>query len=368
VRIGERICRRLGLSEEAAGDVLFLIQNHLVMSRLSQRRDIAEPALVEGFVRTVGTLNRLNMLLLLTYADHRGVGPGIWNEWKGSLLFDLYEEARYQLGGRGRTDRDRIAELRYKIVDELASEFPRSEVERHLAMLPERYLRTTDTDAVVRHLHLVKELSGKRLVADWRIGADKSCTELTVCAQDRTGLFAAMAGTLTGSGINILSVDVYTREDGYVLDTFKLTDTVHGGPVREERWRAVEGDLQAAVTGQFDVAAAVESWRVRVPRRAGRRGYRPISPSVRFDAASSVDKTVVEVRAEDELGLLYKIASTLSGVGLDIHFAKIATEKSHALDVFYVTDSRGEKLHPAFMAEVEARLLSALMGGPLSNG
>ncbi len=368
VRIAERICSRLGLDEEATAGVVFLVENHLVMSRLSQRRDIAEPALIEGFVSTVGSLERLNMLLLLTYADHRGVGPGIWNDWKGSLLFDLYDEARYQLtGGRGRRDRDRSAELRHRIVEELVSEFPRSEVERHLAMLPVRYLRTTDTDAVVRHLHLVKELAGHRLVADWRIGADKSFTELTVSAQDRTGLFAAMAGALTGSGINILSVDVYTREDGYVLDTFKLTDIVEAGPVGEERWKKVEADLRAAVSGQFDVAAAVERWRARAPRRGVRRGYRPISPSVRFDGTSSADKTVVEVRAEDELGLLYKIASTLSGVGLDIHFAKIATEKSHALDVFYVTDSRGDKLLPDFMAEVDTRLLSALVPGPLSN-
>jgi [protein-PII] uridylyltransferase len=357
VKIGERICRRLGLSEESTQDVLFLIANHLVMSHLSQRRDIAEQSLVDSFVATVGTVNRLNMLMLLTYADHRGVGPGIWNEWKGSLLMDLYEQARQQLtGGRGRREQDR-GEARYALVERLAKDFPRSEIERHLAMLPPRYLRTADADAVARHLRLVARLGDARVVADWRLGADRHCTELTICAKDRTGLFAAMAGTLTGHGINILSVDVYTREDGVVLDTFKLTESIDGEPVAAARWPAVESSLRDAVAGRHDVGAAVEKWKDGAPRKAKRRGpQRPVKPSVRFDSDSSAERTVVEVRAEDELGLVYKIASTLAALGLDIHFAKIATEKSHALDVFYVTGGEG-KLQTDQMAEVERRLL-----------
>jgi [protein-PII] uridylyltransferase len=362
VDIARRVCRRLHLDEEATEDVIFLVANHLVMSHLSQRRDIADHALVDRFAETVGTVNRLNMLMLLTYADHRGVGPGVWNEWKGTLLFDLYDQTKAHLvGGRRHRELDRVASARAQVVEQLAAEFPRSEVERHVAMLPERYLRTTDADAVARHLRLVKRLDDGRLVADWRVGADGHCTEVTVCALDRTGLFAAMAGALTGNGTNILSVDVYTREDGFVLDTFKISDSVVGGPVTPERGHAIEADLRMAAAGQLDVAAAVEKWKARAPRRQRKRtGHRPVPPSVRFDNAVSAERTVVEVRAEDELGILYKIASTLAGLGLDIHFAKIATEKSQALDVFYVTDSEGNKLLPDQMADVEGRLLVAL--------
>jgi [protein-PII] uridylyltransferase len=366
VDIATRICRRLGLDEEATGDVVFLVANHLVMSHLSQRRDIADHTLVDNFAATVGTLNRLNMLMLLTYADHRGVGPGIWNEWKGSLLFDLYEQTKQVLtGGRGRREMDRMAAVRRQIVEELAADFPRSEIERHIAMLPERYLRTTDADAVSRHLRLVKRLDDGRLVGDWRVGADRHCTELTVSARDRTGLFAAMAGTLTGSGTNILSVDVYTREDGFVLDTFKISDSLTGEPVPASRWEAIEADLCAAAAGQLDVDAAVEKWKARAPRRMRRRGaHKPVPPSVRFDHTSSADRTVVEIRAEDELGVLFKIASTLSKIGLDIHFAKIATEKSQALDVFYVSDQAGNKLTSEQMSELESRMLAALVPAP----
>ena len=359
VKIAERICRRLALSDDAAADVIFLVQNHLVMSHLSQRRDIAERALVESFVGIVGSLNRLNMLMLLTYADHRGVGPGVWNQWKASLLFDLYEQAKRQLTGRGRPAEDR-RETHFALVEQLAGEFKRSELERHLALLPERYLRTTDVHAVAHHLRLVARLGENRLVADWRVGADRHCTELTVCAKDRTGLFAAIAGTLTGHGVNILSVDVYTRDDGFVLDTFKLTDSLNGEPVPSDRWPLIEASLRAAVAGQYDVPGAVEKWRERAPQRPRRKTARPVKPAVRFDSASSAASTVVEVRAEDQLGLLFKIASTLAGLGLDIHFAKIATEKSLALDVFYVTEEGGRKLHAERMSQVEARLIEAL--------
>jgi [protein-PII] uridylyltransferase len=361
VKIAERICRRLGLSQERAGDVVFLVASHLVMSHLSQRRDIADPALVESFAATVENVGRLKLLFLLTYADHRGVGPGIWNEWKATLLFDLYEDTREQLTGRRRAP-DRAADTRASLIEGVQGRFPRSQVERHLAMLPDRYVRTTDGDGLLRHLRLVDSLGDKRLVADWRATADRHCTELTVCARDRTGLFAAMAGTLTGHGINILSVDVYTREDGYVLDTFKLSDSLTGEPVPAARWEGIETSLCAAVDGQYDVEGGVEKWRARAPRKLKKRGAgKPVPPSVRFDHQTSVERTVVEVRAEDELGLLYKIASTMSGLGLDIHFAKIATEKSHALDVFYVSSPAGGKLMPEKAAEVETRLLETLL-------
>src|SRR5439155_5591642 len=96
-RIADRVCARLGLDAERSADVVFLVEAHLEMSQISQRRDLSEPGLVEAFARRVSTLDRLNMLLLLTYADHCGVGPGVWNEWKGALLWDLYERTRAHL-------------------------------------------------------------------------------------------------------------------------------------------------------------------------------------------------------------------------------------------------------------------------------
>jgi [protein-PII] uridylyltransferase len=355
-RIAERVCARLGLEARPAADVSFLVEAHLEMSQISQRRDLNEPRLVDAFARRVSTVDRLNMLLLLTYADHCGVGPGIWNDWKGALLWDLYSRTRARLtGAADPAAGPPPASARDEATARLQAEFPASEVERHFALMPERYLRATDTDAMERHFRSVQELGGGTLAVDWRRG--EHCTELVVVGRDHPGLLAQLAGTLTASGLDILSVDLYTREDGVVVDLFKVRGAGDHGPVPAARRPTIADALRSAVEGRHDVAAAVERWR----RGWRRRSKRPlVRPAVRFDSLSSVESSVVEVRAEDEPGLAYRIASVLGAHGLDIGFAKIATDKSHALDVFYVTGAGGGKLDEEGMARLEGALVAAL--------
>ena len=355
-RIADRVCARLGLDAERSADVVFL-EAHLEMSQISQRRDLTEPGLVEAFARRVSTADRLNMLLLLTYADHCGVGPGIWNDWKGALLWDLYTRTRARLsedaGPAGDEEppesaRDAAARL-------LQAEFPASEVERHFALMPEKYLRATTPAEMVRHFRLVQARGEAPLAAAWRAG--DHCIELVVVTRDHPGLLAQMAGTLTAQGLDILSVDLYTREDGVVVDVFKVRDARDHGVVAAARRPAVEETLRWAVEGRYDVAAGVERWR----RGWRRRSKRPlVRPAVRLDSTSSALSSVIEVRAEDEPGLVFRIASVLGAHGINISFAKIATEKSHALDVFYVTDARGEKVDAEEMPRLEAALAAAL--------
>jgi [protein-PII] uridylyltransferase len=229
-------------------------------------------------------------------------------------------------------------------------------------MMPERYLRVADADQIVQQLRLVRQLDSESLVTGWKIGADRHFTELTVCTRDSAGLFARIAGSLTASGLNILSADLSTREDGVVIDTFRVSEVGGHQPVKSDRWPKIEEVLKGAIEGSLDVAEAVEGWRSKIsrPRRRGTRP--PVQPSVRFDSESSAASTVIEVRAEDAPGLAYRISSTLAQFGLDITFAKIATDKNNALDVFYVTDSDGQKLLPTFMPAVEAALIEALGG------
>ncbi|HEU4388301.1 MAG TPA: [protein-PII] uridylyltransferase [Blastocatellia bacterium] len=364
VRIAERVCSRVGLEQGAAQRVIFLVRQHLLMSHLSQRRDTTDEGLVEEFARTVRDLESLNLLLLLTYGDMSGVGPGVWNDWKASLLWDLYAGAKSVLAGGSttRSDPDRREKLKQKVALLVLPEFLPSEVERHFAMMPERYLRVTDPDQIARQLRLVRQLDSQSLVTAWKIGADRHFTELTVCTRDSAGLFARIAGTLTASGLNILSADLNTREDGVVIDTFRVSEVGGHQPVKSDRWPKIEANLSDAIEGRLEVGEAVERWRAKV-RRPRRRSTRPpVQPNVRFDSESSAVSTVVEVRAEDAPGLAYTISSTLSHLGLDITFAKIATDKNQALDVFYVTDSDGQKLLPTFMPAVEAALIEALGG------
>jgi [protein-PII] uridylyltransferase len=356
-RIAQGVCARLALDAGASADVVFLVQKHLVMSQVSQRRDLSDEGLIAGFAETVSTLDRLNMLLLLTFADSNAVGPGIWNDWKGALLWELYAKTREQLSGDRPAAEDRRARLEEKVVARLLPELLRSDVEEYLALFPERYLRASSADAIARHFRMAQGLGARPLVADWRPAADGRHTVLTVCAHDAHGILSRLAGTLTGHGLDILSVDAFTRRDGLILDTFKVCE-LGASPVRPERWPVIEAGLVAAVEGRHDVDAAVTRARERRPRRPRRRT--PSPPVVHFDTGASPACTVVEVRADDEPGLVYRITGTLAALGCDITFAKIATEKSHALDVFYVTDGGGRALPASEQPRVERALLAAL--------
>jgi len=362
-RIAPRMLERLKLEPEAAEDVVFLIDAHLEMSQLSQQRDLSEPGLAASFAARVKTLERLNLLFLLTYADHRAVGPGIWNEWKASLLWELYNRTRpYLAGGERRNgERDHGDWARKLAVSQLLDAFPGDEVHRHFALLPERYLRTTSAERMVRHFGLLRSLGERPAAVEWGEVPERRCSELTVTAHDRPGLLASLAGTLTAHGIDILSVDLFNRDDGLVIDTFLVSEVSEHRPVDPHRAGRIAHDLAEAAVGRLDVARAVEKWRARARLRRP-RGRADREPVVRFDAEGSATATIVEVRAPDQPGLAYRIADTLAHLGLDITFARIATAKALALDVFYVTDATGRKLSREAMTEVEDALLAALGG------
>jgi [protein-PII] uridylyltransferase len=362
VHVAEKLCARLGVSPRVADDARFLVGAQLEMSEISQRRDLSESSLIESFARRVGTLERLNMLLLLTYADQRAVGPGNWTEWKASLLWDLYEKARHHLTAvrPGPWADDRMTIGWWKARRQLHGESP-EDVARYFELMPERYLRAHDGPEMVRHFRLLRRLREVGIAVEWRTPPEAHFTELAVATRDRPGLLATLAGTLTAHGIDILSADLCTREDELVLDIFKVRGVVDHRPVPRALRSSVEASLEAALDGRYDVAAAVEQRRREAPPRTRRRP--PAPPAVRFEAGSSATRTVLEVRAEDEPGLAFRIASTLSACGLDIDFAKVATEKGQALDIFYVTAAGGRKLDADECRRVEGALLEGLATG-----
>ncbi|MGH9459868.1 MAG: ACT domain-containing protein, partial [Vicinamibacteria bacterium] len=204
------------------------------------------------------------------------------------------------------------------------------------------------------HFRLLQSLGDRPALVEWSDVEEGGVTELTVIALDRPGLFASLAGTLTAHGLDILSVDVFTRRDGRALDTFRLS------MLQAHRRERISRALLDAAAGLLDVEDAVDRWRAKARRPRKLWGRAAKKPRVRFDLEVSPTATVVEVRAPDQPGLAYTLAHTLSGLGLDIRFARIATEKALALDVFYVTDAEGRKLSAEVRVEVEDALQSAL--------
>jgi [protein-PII] uridylyltransferase len=363
-KLAEGICKRLALSEQDSGKVILMVQQHVAMAQLAQRRDLNEPQVVTEFAAQMGTLQSLNMLLLLTYADLNAVAPGVWSEWKGSLLWELYRRARTVLTGTDAPpdETEKIARFKEQMAKALEGSLALSEVERHVALLPDRYVRVTRPAAAAIHLQLIKELGTEVFVQRWtRYGRES--TELTICTRDRHGLCADIAGALAAHGIEILSAELNTREDGIALDVFILREASTHHAIDMERYPAIERSLRKAIGGAADVAAMVERWQTRnAPRK--RLPANPVSqrnlPQVACDNEASQSSTLIEVHALDEPGLVYKITSGLASLGLDIVCARIATEKSDALDVFYVTDTDGMKLPQSRMQSVQLSLAEIL--------
>lgn len=363
-KIAERIVCRLNLSEQDGAKVVLMVKLHVTIAQLAQRRDLNEAQVIADFIAQLGTLDALNMLLLLTYADLNAVAPGVWSEWKGTLLWELYRRTRTQMTGDDGPLSEAEATARFKeqTVNALDGYLPPSEVERHVALMPDRYVRVTRPDAAATHLLLIEELKSDLFAHRW-VRHSNDSTELTICTKDRIGLFADLAGTMAAHGIEILSAELNTREDGIALDVFTLRESSTHHAIDARRYAQIEASLRKAVADESDVAALVERWRTKnAPRKRIVPAHirRSHLPQVVCDNESARTSTLVEVQAADEHGLAYKIASALTALGLDIVCARIATEKSDALDVFYVTDANGDKLSEATMRAVEVSLADKL--------
>jgi [protein-PII] uridylyltransferase len=369
-KLAERICKRLGLGELAAAKVVLMVQQHVAMAQLAQRRDLNEPSVVTDFAARMGTLDSLNVLLLLTYADLNAVGPGVWSEWKSTLLWELYRRARTALTGTDAPpdEAEKSARFKEQMARALKGSFALSEVERHVALLPDRYVRVTRPAAAAIHLLLIKELRSdgqSDIFAGRWLRYGRESTELTICTRDRHGLCADIAGALAAHGIEILSAELNTREDGIALDVFMLREASTRHAIDIERYPAIERSLRKAIAGESDIGALVERWRTRnAPRKRNAISHAGVRnlPHVACDNEASQSSTLIEVHAVDEPGLAYQIASALAALGLDIVCARIATEKSDALDVFYVTDRDGSKLSQAKLQSVQVSLAEMLSG------
>jgi [protein-PII] uridylyltransferase len=361
IRLAERALERISQDQRMTDQVIFLIRHHLTMSHIAQRRDLSDGKVVSDFAAQVATLDNLNMLTLLTYGDLHGVGPGVWSEWKDALLWELYTKARAILAPDPRPERA-VEDLRERVARMLASDIDIDETRRHFDLLPEDYARSAPAQTIIEHVRLAHALNSRPVKTSWRIDTRTRCADLNLCAPNRRGLFALVAGTLTAQGVNILSVQLNTRADGIAIDSFKVRDTA-GEPITDPaRWEQIDDAIRRALCGELDVAAAVEK-RLRsqtVSRFQRRKTIAPSVTKISWDNQSSGRSTILELRTGDRLGLAYKIANTLSSLDLDIVFAKVATEKHLALDVFYVTNAAGEKLSDDRLPAIEEAIRHAL--------
>ncbi len=365
VETGERIAgvvlERMGIEGRTADTVRFLVREHLLLSNTATRRDLSDENLVLDVAARIGDPERLAMLFVLTIADADATGPHARTPWRLALVRELVGKVEHVLeAGDMGPDRAALLEGRLDQVRGLLGAHAPGQVEAFLARLPRQYVLAVDPEVVAGHFRVVGPPIG---AAEVRTAAERGSRsetyELTVVAGDRPGLLAKIAGALALAGLNILTAQAFTTEDGVAIDLF-VVETAFEGEADEERWRRFRQTLRRALEGRLSL-----EYRVAEKRRhyTAARTETPVEVRVLDDASDFF--TVVEIEAPDRIGLLFDVARTLHDLALDVHLAKVSTEGHRVIDAFYVRDLYGRKVEdPEHAREIERAVVARLVDEP----
>jgi [protein-PII] uridylyltransferase len=341
MRLAEPAMNRIQMPRAERDTVLFLIQRHLELSAAMQSRDVFDPRTIRDVAHQMETVERLKLLTLLTYADISAVNPTAMTPWRAGQLWQLYLKVYNELTRELQTER--IA----------ATPTLSPERAAFLEGFPIRYLHTHTDAEVDEHMALEARSQKRGLTVDLR--RLDAAWQLTLIARDRTGLFASVAGTLSAFGMNILKAEAFANRRRLILDTFTFADpgrTLDLNPSEIERLHAT---LEKVLSGKLDVTALLRNRPKPVlPSRKAR-----IAARVSFDGEASETATLIEIVAQDRPGLLYDVATAITGNGANIEVVLIDTQAHKAIDVFYVT-AAGEKLSAERQRLMEAALKNLL--------
>jgi [protein-PII] uridylyltransferase len=360
-RVARKLCPRLGLTPAETETTAWLVREHLTMSEIAQSRDLNDPKTIRDFAAIVQSPEKLKLLLLLTVADIRAVGPGTWNGWKGQLLRQLYWEAEPLVAG-GHTlvgRKDRIAAAQQALRPEL-KDWPPEEVERFIARHYDDYWLKTDTKRQADHARLCRraEVEGLKLATDYASNAFTAITELTVLAPNHPRLLSLFAGACAASGANIIGAHISTTRDGMALDMFLLQREFAEEEDERRRINRIAKTIDSVLNGEERLATLMA--KRKPPER--RISAFHVEPLVVINNEVSDNFTVIEATGRDRPGLLYDLTSTLSDLSLDITSAHITTYGEKAVDVFYVTDLTGKKIETDARKTAIRQRLSHVLG------
>src|SRR5471030_61532 len=341
-RVARRFCPRLGLSPAETETVAWLIENHLVMSTVAQSRDLTDRRTIENFAAVVQSLERMKLLTIITTADIRAVGPGVWNGWKAQLLRTLYYETEPALtGGFSEVNRAQRVAIAQNEFRQTLRHWSAKRLDAYIARLYPAYWLKVDLQHKVEHAHFViaAEDAGKTLATT--VGFQGGAvTELTVLAPDHPWLLSIIAGACAMAGANIVDAQIYTTTDGLALDTISLSREFERDEDEQRRANRIADSIEKALRGELRLP---ESLGARVAPKGRIKAF-ALEPSVTINNQWSNRYTMMEVTGLDRTGLLYEMTTTLSKLNLNIASAHVATFGERVVDVFYLTDLMGAQI------------------------
>ncbi|MEP7352689.1 MAG: HD domain-containing protein [Acidobacteriota bacterium] len=350
--VGEEIAHavlgRLGAPQEDIDTVAYLVRHHLALSNVMSTRDLFDGATARALADSIGTVERLKLLTLLTYADISAVNPQAMSPWRLEQLWQAYVSAHQEFTRELATERIHYSELAKEPVG------TSPEMAQFLEGLPTRYARTHSKAEIEGHSQMADQLASRPVAIE--VVQDHGAHKLTLLTKDRPGLFASVAGTISSFGLDIVRAEAFSNSSGVVVDSFVFTDphrTLELNPSETERLRGV---VRKVVEGTEDAERLL-----RGRQRTFRASRMKIKPSVSFKDEEGINATLVEISTADRPALLHDLAAAISVAGCNIEVVMIDTEAHRAQDVFYVT-REGSKLTEEIEIKLQAQLLAACVG------
>ncbi|WP_298966119.1 [protein-PII] uridylyltransferase [uncultured Methylobacterium sp.] len=341
--VARKLCPRFGLDATETDTVAWLVEHHLLMSMTAQSRDLSDPKTIETFAKVVQSLERLKLLMILTIADIKAVGPGVWTAWKATLLRTLFYETEVVLSGGhseiARTDRVRLIQMRLR---EQLGDWSAEAFDAYAARHYPPYWLKVDAPRQLKNARFVREAeeAGRTVATACETDPFRGVTELTVYSPDHPRLLAILTGACAAAGGNIVDAQIFTTADGFVLDTITLSRAFDRDEDELRRASRIATAIERALKGEIRIADLVAD---RHPAKDRPVTFQ-VAPDLAIDNALSARETVLEISGLDRPGLLYELTTALSRLNLNITSAHVATFGEKAVDVFYVTDLTGTKV------------------------
>jgi [protein-PII] uridylyltransferase len=366
-KVARRLCPRLGFNAVDTNLVAWLIEQHLTMSTVAQSRDLSDRKTIENFAAVVESVEQMKLLTILTTADIRGVGPGVWNGWKAQLLRTLYYETEPVLTGGfsevNRAQRIEVAQAEFRAA---FTEWPEPEMNAYIARHYPAYWLKVDLPRKIRHARFLQsaEQGNHKLAINVGFDEARGVTELTILAPDHPWLLSIIAGACASAGANIVDAQIYTTTDGMALDTIAISREYDRDEDEGRRATRIGEMIEQVLEGKLRLPEIVAR---RVTNRGKPRPF-VIEPEIVINNQWSDRHTVIEVSGLDRPGLLYQLTTALSKLNLNIASAHVATFGERARDVFYVTDLLGAQITaPTRQAAIKRALVHLLTSDATSE-
>lgn len=361
-KVARKLCPRFGLNSAETETVAWLIEHHLDMSTIAQSRDLSDRKAIQDFAHIVQSHERLKLLLILTVADIRAVGPGVFNGWKGQLLRTLYYAAEPHLtGGHSKMSHGQAIEQAKEELIAKLGHWPEKSRKSYLNRHYPAYWLRTEHERLVAHAELLHgaDQNSEQLSFNVTPRSFEGVTELTIMAPDHPRLLSVIAGACYSTGANIVDAQIDTTTDGFALDTIFIGRELPDDEDERRRGERITGLIEKTLRGEERIPEPV----AKKGSVKGRMKAFKVASEVLLNNTLSDDYTVLEISGLDRPGLLYDLTRSIATLNLNIGSAHISTFGEKVVDVFYVTDLTGQKIANIGRQEIIRERLCAAVDG-----